>query len=83
MAELAGTVLLGELGLDGRVRPVRGILTAGQAAISRSVPAGKPYRGQRTLRPHLGGGCWALTSSAGSARTVVEWARLVSMVLVV
>jgi hypothetical protein len=25
VAELAGTVLLGELGLDGRVRPVRGV----------------------------------------------------------
>lgn len=30
--ELAGTVLLGELGLDGRVRPVRGILPAVLAA---------------------------------------------------
>ncbi len=30
--ELAGTVLLGELGLDGRVRPVRGILPATLAA---------------------------------------------------
>ncbi len=31
-AELGGTVLLGELGLDGRVRPVRGILPAVLAA---------------------------------------------------
>src|SRR5215217_3580760 len=32
--ELAGTVLLGELGLDGRVRPVRGVLPATLAAAS-------------------------------------------------
>src|SRR5215213_5723107 len=32
--ELAGTVLLGELGLDGRVRPVRGVLPATLAATS-------------------------------------------------
>lgn len=40
-AELAGTVLLGELGLDGRVRPVRGILpavlAAAQAGFTRVV----------------------------------------------
>ncbi|GAA1433398.1 YifB family Mg chelatase-like AAA ATPase [Microlunatus lacustris] len=39
--ELAGTVLLGELGLDGRVRPVRGILpavlAAAQAGFTRVV----------------------------------------------
>ena len=33
-AELAGTVLLGELGLDGRVRPIRGVLPATLAAVS-------------------------------------------------
>jgi len=32
-AELAGTVLLGELGLDGRVRPVRGVLPGTLAAV--------------------------------------------------
>jgi predicted ATPase with chaperone activity len=31
---VAGTVLLGELGLDGRVRPVRGVLPATMAATS-------------------------------------------------
>jgi magnesium chelatase family protein len=31
--ELRGTVLIGELGLDGRVRPVRGILPATLAAV--------------------------------------------------
>ena len=39
--ELAGSVLLGELGLDGRVRPVRGILpavlSAAQAGFRRAV----------------------------------------------
>ncbi len=39
--ELARTVLLGELGLDGRVRPVRGILpavlTAAQSGFSRAI----------------------------------------------
>ncbi|MDL5363969.1 magnesium chelatase domain-containing protein, partial [Halalkalicoccus sp. NIPERK01] len=30
--ELHGTVLIGELGLDGRVRPVRGVLPATLAA---------------------------------------------------
>ena len=34
VGELAGTVLLGELGLDGRVRPVRGVLPATLAAVS-------------------------------------------------
>ena len=34
VGELAGTVLLGELGLDGRVRPVRGVLPATLAATS-------------------------------------------------
>jgi len=39
--QLAGTVLLGELGLDGRVRPVRGILpatlSAAQAGFTRAI----------------------------------------------
>jgi magnesium chelatase family protein len=39
--QLSGTVLLGELGLDGRVRPVRGILpavlAAAQAGFSRAI----------------------------------------------
>jgi magnesium chelatase family protein len=39
--QLAGTVLLGELGLDGRVRPVRGILpatlAASQAGFTRAI----------------------------------------------
>ena len=39
--ELARTVLLGELGLDGRVRPVRGVLpavlTAAQSGFSRAI----------------------------------------------
>jgi magnesium chelatase family protein len=40
-AELLRTVLLGELGLDGRVRPVRGVLpavlAAAQAGFTRVV----------------------------------------------
>ena len=45
VGELAGTVLLGELGLDGRVRPVRGVLPATLAATSagfRRVIANRP-----------------------------------------
>ena len=37
VGELAGTVLLGELGLDGRVRPVRGVLPALLAALRQLV----------------------------------------------
>ena len=36
-APLAGTVVLGELGLDGRVRPVRGVLPAVLAAAAAGV----------------------------------------------
>jgi magnesium chelatase family protein len=50
-AELAGTVLLGELGLDGRVRPVRGVLPATLAATSAGfgrviVPRGQAPEAQ-------------------------------------
>src|SRR5215213_9674349 len=38
VAELAGTVLLGELGLDGRVRPVHGVLPALLAALRQLAP---------------------------------------------
>ncbi|GAA3631168.1 YifB family Mg chelatase-like AAA ATPase [Microlunatus ginsengisoli] len=44
--ELAGTVLLGELGLDGRVRPVRGILPATLTAAQHDVRRVIVPRGQ-------------------------------------
>ena len=40
-------VLLGELGLDGRVRPVRGVLPALLAAARAGFTAGRRARGQR------------------------------------
>ena len=50
VGELAGTVLLGELGLDGRVRPVRGVLPATLAATSAGF--------RRVIVPWPGGRSW-------------------------
>ena len=46
-AAFDGMVLLGELGLDGRVRPVRGVLPAVVAAAGRGLPRGSWCRRQR------------------------------------
>ena len=48
VGELAGTVLLGELGLDGRVRAVRGVLPATLAATSAGFRRVIVPRGQAT-----------------------------------
>src|SRR3954453_17126752 len=52
-ASLAGRVLLGELGLDGRVRPVRGVLpallTATRAGLRRAVVPGANLAEARLL----------------------------------
>ncbi|GAC1324299.1 MAG: hypothetical protein NVSMB13_05460 [Mycobacteriales bacterium] len=57
---LAGVLLLGELGLDGRVRPVRGVLPAVLTGMAAGVAcrraAGQPGRGPASAGGVGGGG---------------------------
>src|SRR5215475_13774812 len=72
LAPLRGVVLLGELGLDGRVRPVRGILpcllAAARAGVTGAVvPIGNA--GEASLVPGL------TVRAADSLRRVIDFVR--------
>ena len=69
---LAGTVVLGELALDGRVRPVRGVLpavlAASRAGISRAVVPAANVREAELVPETVVVGVASLTAFAGYLR---------------
>ena len=66
--ELRRTVLLGELGLDGRVRPVRGVLPATLAAA-----AGRLHPGDRAAAPGRRGQAGRRASTCSALPRSPSW----------
>ncbi|MFD2772492.1 magnesium chelatase domain-containing protein [Cellulomonas phragmiteti] len=76
-SSVAGWVHLGELGLDGRLRPVRGVLPSVAAAVAAGASADRGPAGG-TRRRHAssrGRTCWPRTASGRSPRITVPTSR--------